>query len=313
MRPKNIKKIIKERNESLKRDLKSYKESGGVVIAVEILAAGENVCDACRPWNGKKIPLNVALKNPPLPIKNCHNEVYGYCRCAYVPVVAGELGQTVEKTYDEAEDPGTLLKKATALKDTDIDKAIKIIREVIGKYEAQREWFAIAKPAYLKLAHYLQKKGDRDGAWRIYNQMIQKAGREKDVLLIGMHLSDIYSRMASLREKEKSYKDAVLFRIRSFVSKNQALHVQARRKELLPVNDLVDNLGKLSKRGRIEGLQKLVKKALKPLVKEWRKKPPVKKPFVHFEKKESKIRKRYIALDRIASKQIDLITKKVRQ
>jgi len=77
------------------------------------------------------------------------------------------------------------------LKDTDIDKAIKIIREVIGKYEAQREWFAIAKPAYLKLAHYLQKKGDRDGAWRIYNQMIQKAGREGDVLLIGMHLSDI--------------------------------------------------------------------------------------------------------------------------
>lgn len=225
----------------------------------------------------------------------------------------GELGQTVEKIYGEVEDPGTLFGKAMALEDTDIDEAIKTIRDVIGKYEAQRERFAVVKPAYLKLAHYLQKKGDQDGAWRIYNQMIHKAGREGDILRIGIHLSDIYSRMASLREMEKSYKDAALFKIRSFVNKNQALHVQAKRKELLALDDLVDNLQKLSKKGRIEGLQKLVKKALKPLVKEWRKKPPVKEPFVRFEKKESKIGNRYVVLDRIASKQIDLITKKLRQ
>ena len=82
---KHKKKIIKELNKSRKQNLKSYKKSG-VVIAVEVLPASD-ACDACQKWKGKKIPLKKALRKPPLPIKNCHNEKYGYCRCCYISVI----------------------------------------------------------------------------------------------------------------------------------------------------------------------------------------------------------------------------------
>lgn len=85
MRIKHKKKIIKGLNKSRKQTLKSYKKSR-VVIAVEVLPAG-NACDACQKWKGKKIPLKKALRKPPLPIRNCHNEAYGYCRCCYIPVM----------------------------------------------------------------------------------------------------------------------------------------------------------------------------------------------------------------------------------
>lgn len=69
---------------SYKRDLESYLLSG-VVKGVEVLPA-KNACDACKEWEGKKIALKEAIKKPPLPIKNCHNEKYGYCRCTYIAV-----------------------------------------------------------------------------------------------------------------------------------------------------------------------------------------------------------------------------------
>jgi len=71
--------------EGRKRNLESYKRSG-VVKAVEVLCA-DNACKVCKKWNHKIIPLKKAFKKPPLPIKGCCNEKYGYCRCTYVPVV----------------------------------------------------------------------------------------------------------------------------------------------------------------------------------------------------------------------------------
>ena len=73
--------IVKSNKETLEGYLRS-----GVVKAVEVLPA-ENACDACKKWGGKKIALKKAIKKPPLPIKDCHNEQYGYCRCCYVAVV----------------------------------------------------------------------------------------------------------------------------------------------------------------------------------------------------------------------------------
>lgn len=71
--------------EGRKRDLESYKRSR-VVKAVEILCA-DNACKVCKKWNHKVIALKKALKKPPLPIKDCCNEKYGYCRCTYLAVV----------------------------------------------------------------------------------------------------------------------------------------------------------------------------------------------------------------------------------
>lgn len=80
-----IEKIRKQLEDSARDTLINYKESG-VISYVEILAAGENSCNTCRAMNGKKFLLEAAIKNPPLPVKNCTG-VFGYCRCCYVPVV----------------------------------------------------------------------------------------------------------------------------------------------------------------------------------------------------------------------------------
>jgi predicted RNA-binding Zn-ribbon protein involved in translation (DUF1610 family) len=62
-----------------------YKKSG-VVEYVEICGGGQNSCPACQSLSGKRFLLKDALRNPPLPVKNC-TSVYGFCRCCYVAVV----------------------------------------------------------------------------------------------------------------------------------------------------------------------------------------------------------------------------------
>lgn len=215
-------------------------------------------------------------------------------------------------SYDDHEHLQSLLKQATALKDSDIDTAIRIVKEVIEKYEAHDEPFGNLKPIYFKLANYLQKKGSRDEAWRIYNQMILKASQGGGFLILGMYLADIYSHMASLREKEKGYKDVILFKVRSYINKNEALHLQSRRKELLPVEDLLKQLKPLFERGQIKYPKKLMKKILQPLINEWKKKPPVKEPFIDSVKKREKIQKRYVFLTRLSKKQLNLVMEKIR-
>jgi len=201
----------------------------------------------------------------------------------------------------------SLLKQATALRDTDIDTAIRIVEQVIKEYEEQDEPFVNLKPIYFKLAYYLQKRGDRDKAWKIYNQMILSASEDEDVLILGMDLADIYSHMASLREKEKGYKDAILFRIRSYINKNEALHLQGRRKEILPLEKLLIQLKILLDKGKIKYSEKSLKRRLESLIKQWKKKPPVKMPFIDSIKKNKKIKKRYILLNQLSKKQLKLI------
>ena len=229
------------------------------------------------------------------------------------PPIKQEPEKEEAHPYDEQEDFGPLLKQATALKDSDIDTAIRIVKEVISKYERRNEFFSNIQPIYFKLAHYLQKKGNRDEAWRVYNQMIQKACQEGEPLLLGMALADIYSRMGALRKKEKGYKDAILFEIRSYINKNEALHLQARRKELVPWDKLIKDLKPLFSKEQIKYPEKLLKKSLRPLIKEWGKKPPVREPFIDSVKKREKIRKRHIFLTQLSNKQLNLITEKIRQ
>lgn len=63
-----------------------WKESGFVKYVEIVPANVPDTCSRCRKWANKKIPLDVAIKENILPIKNC-TSMRGYCRCVYVPVV----------------------------------------------------------------------------------------------------------------------------------------------------------------------------------------------------------------------------------
>jgi len=205
-----------------------------------------------------------------------------------------------------------LLHQATTLKDTDIDTAIRIVREVIREYKKQNEPFVNLKPVYFKLAYYLQKKGDRNGAWKIYNEMILEAIEQGHYLILGMDLADIYSRMALMAEREARYKDAIFFKIQSFINKNEALHLQARKKELIPIDEIIDKSSKLAQKVGIESWDQYLSKRLKPLLKQFKRGCPAKEPFLLTPKKETKIKNRYIFLNNLAKKQLNLIRSELR-
>lgn len=80
-----IKKISNSINDANFNSLLQWNKSG-VVLRVEILAS-DNSCKYCKSQNGKIYSISDAIKNKPLPCKNCNNEVYGYCRCTYLPVI----------------------------------------------------------------------------------------------------------------------------------------------------------------------------------------------------------------------------------
>jgi len=66
--------------------LMDYKRSD-ICTGVEIIAVtnspGNNSCETCLQLDGKIFPIDEALLNNPLPVKNCSHE-YG-CRCVYGP------------------------------------------------------------------------------------------------------------------------------------------------------------------------------------------------------------------------------------
>lgn len=72
-----------------KMQLMDYKKSS-IVKKVSIIPCG-NSCDPCKGQNDKKIRIDVALEEMPLPCKDCTNivngGVRGFCRCIYVPEV----------------------------------------------------------------------------------------------------------------------------------------------------------------------------------------------------------------------------------
>lgn len=74
---------IKEITEYNRANLQKYKESG-IVKYVEILSAGDS-CENCKKWTNKKIPIDKAIKENILPVKNCTDE--RGCRCCYIPVI----------------------------------------------------------------------------------------------------------------------------------------------------------------------------------------------------------------------------------
>jgi len=76
--------------EVAKCDLKKYQKEG--YKKVEILTAGEQSCPACQKLSGKILNIEEALKDLPIPVKNCSFKLnpeapVGWCRCQYLPVI----------------------------------------------------------------------------------------------------------------------------------------------------------------------------------------------------------------------------------
>jgi len=225
-----------------------------------------------------------------------------------VDFVEGRITTTQVNNGNKEEHLQSLLKQATNLKNSDIDTAIRIVKQVINEYEKDNRPFEEIRPIYFKLAHYFQKKGNRDEAWRTYNRMISEA-IEEDPQFTGIYQGQIYSRMASLREKEKAYKDAARFRIHSYISTNTALHLQDRGKEIIPLKEFHKQLKALFKKGNVEYPQHIIEKILNPLIKELRKKGPVREPFIQSPAKNAKINKRFGKLSKLTSETIKAIQK----
>jgi DNA-directed RNA polymerase subunit RPC12/RpoP len=74
---------MKENIENLRKCLLGYKNAG--IKYVEILTAYDG-CENCKKWDGKKIPINEAIKKNILPNKECTDEFIG-CRCCYAAIV----------------------------------------------------------------------------------------------------------------------------------------------------------------------------------------------------------------------------------
>jgi len=70
--------------------LLDYKRSA-IVKCVEILAA-PNSCESCLKQNGEKFTIEKALKDLPIPNKQCTYHLrpkrkYSFCRCTWLPIV----------------------------------------------------------------------------------------------------------------------------------------------------------------------------------------------------------------------------------
>jgi hypothetical protein len=79
--------------QSARFDLLGYKKTpDGVIKGVEILTSSDS-CEACSPLKGKFYTINEALKEMPIPNKNCvfcDHGLRNFCRCEYLPVLTEE-------------------------------------------------------------------------------------------------------------------------------------------------------------------------------------------------------------------------------
>ncbi|WP_135606183.1 hypothetical protein [Methanococcoides sp. NM1] len=75
--------------ESVRFQLLNHQKNG--FDRVEILAAESQSCNVCQKMNDNVLTITTALKNMPIPRKDCKHSPNengeGWCRCTYVPYV----------------------------------------------------------------------------------------------------------------------------------------------------------------------------------------------------------------------------------
>ena len=67
--------------------LKRYSDTSGLGVTVQVLSSGDG-CAACERLSGSTFPLDVALSDMPLPVKDCTYMIppgqHPFCRCVYL-------------------------------------------------------------------------------------------------------------------------------------------------------------------------------------------------------------------------------------
>lgn len=110
-----------------------------------------------------------------------------------------------------------LMKESTALKRA--GKLDEAVQKILGAYrEAQENGLFIPAADYLKLPYYLQKANRNDEAWDWFNKLIRSCSDDP------MTLSEIYSKMALFREREKKPEDTIKYYVLSDMYRCLGLH-----------------------------------------------------------------------------------------
>ena len=81
---------LRELRLASKMALLNYKKAGFKKVRW-VASYGSRTCKKCTSLNGKIYSIEKALKDMPLPLKDCKNFMnspkYGFCRCCWVPVI----------------------------------------------------------------------------------------------------------------------------------------------------------------------------------------------------------------------------------
>lgn len=83
--------VLEEHHRTVLRDLK---QRGTAEVIISSSVNEIMGCDACKEQNGKTYQIDDALREMPLPCKNCSFVMggkSGFCRCYYQPVLSEEL------------------------------------------------------------------------------------------------------------------------------------------------------------------------------------------------------------------------------
>ncbi len=92
---------FKSKFETERMRLLEYMRSG--LELVRVVSVGG--CQACIDMMGKVLTINEALKEMPIPVKDCtfklHGKIPGWCRCRYIPYFDNPKLDTPDSYYED--------------------------------------------------------------------------------------------------------------------------------------------------------------------------------------------------------------------
>lgn len=122
-------------------------------------------------------------------------------------------------TSKEESEIRDLKRRATTVKNEDINKAIQLMQQVV---ELEKGEEVIASG--IRLAKYLFKANRGEEAWKLYNELIVKTADIKDKFIRYLKLMNIYQAMGQQLEQEGKYKPALRnYLIAAFLQKKADL------------------------------------------------------------------------------------------
>jgi hypothetical protein len=128
-------------------------------------------------------------------------------------------------------DPEKLLREATSLKKSgDIEGAILKLKSAYRAIAKTNITWSVN--TFIRLPQYLQIAGSNDNAWREFNKLLLGYPNQLNSLeVLPMDHSIIYDKMRLFLQREKRYKEAILFGVFSYLCWIKGLYLQKRKRE----------------------------------------------------------------------------------